>query len=151
MLSWHFGVEELVVAALDMGKKKRAACQGGHMSFEKYQSQMYYLGTNLYDPVIDVGLVECSCTPDVFDRLKNCPNTQTVGYERRGLRTVVETVNLRTPAVLCLGGCCSAFDSNKNLNKNYRDLDRFLNSFVAKKRIRGQHPDLEFLPIGFEN
>ena len=41
MVSWHFGVEELVVAALDMGNKGRAACQGGHITFGKYQSLEY--------------------------------------------------------------------------------------------------------------
>ena len=151
MVSWHFGVEELVVAALDMGNKGRAACQEGHVTFGKYQSLEYYLGTNLYDPAIDIGLVECSCTPDVVDRLKNCPNTQTVGNERRRWRTEEETANLRTPAVLCLGGCCSAFAPGNNPKKDSRELDRFLNSFVAAARERGQDPDLEPLPIGPEN
>ena len=35
MVSWHFGVEELVVAALDMGNKGRAACHGGRITFGK--------------------------------------------------------------------------------------------------------------------
>ena len=87
MVSWHFGVEELVVAALDMGNKGRAACQGGRMNFGKYQSLEYYLGTNLYDPAVDIGFVECSCTPDIVERLKNCPNTQTVGNKIRRWRT----------------------------------------------------------------
>ena len=81
-VSWHFGVEKLVVAELDMGNKGRAACQGERVTFGKYQSLEYYLGTNLYDPAIDIRLVECSCTSAVVDRLKNCPNTQTVGSER---------------------------------------------------------------------
>ena len=36
MVSWHFGVEELVVAALDIGNKGRAACQGGRVTFGNY-------------------------------------------------------------------------------------------------------------------
>ena len=36
MVSWHFGVEELVVAALDKGNKGRAACQGGRVTYGKY-------------------------------------------------------------------------------------------------------------------
>ena len=28
MVSWHFGLEEVIVAALDMANKRRAACEG---------------------------------------------------------------------------------------------------------------------------
>ena len=83
MVSWHFGVEELVVAVLEICNKKRVACHEGCVTFGKYQSLEYYLGTNLYNSAIDIGLVECFYTPDVFDRLRNCPNTQTVGNKRR--------------------------------------------------------------------
>ena len=40
-VSWHFGVEKLVDAALDMGNKRRAACQGNRASFGQYQSLEY--------------------------------------------------------------------------------------------------------------
>ena len=151
MVSLHFGVEELVVAALDMGNKGRAVCQGGRITFGKYQSLEYYLGTNLYDPAVDIGLVECFSTHDVVDKLKNCPNTQTVGNERRRWRTEEDTANLRIPAVFGLGGCCSAFAPGKNSKKDSRELDRFLNAFVAAARERGQDPDLEPLPIAPED
>ena len=119
MVSWHFGLEEVVVAALDMSTKGRAACEGEKvipaprlaLSFE------YYLGTNFYDPTIDIGSVECSCAPSVVERLKSCGNTQTVGNERRRWKTEEATANLRVPAILCLGGCCSAFASGKNPKK----------------------------------
>ena len=150
MVSWHFGVEELVVAALDMGNKGRAACHGGRITFGKYQSLEYYLGTNLYDPAVDIGLVEWSCTPDIVERLKNCPNTQTVGNERRRWRTEEETANLRIPAVIGLAGCCSAFAPGKN-PKDSRELDRFLNAFMAAALEPGQDPDLEPLPIAPED
>ena len=44
---WHFGMEELVVAALEMGNNGRAACQGDRAIFKQYQSLEYYLGKNL--------------------------------------------------------------------------------------------------------
>ena len=80
---WHFGVKELVVAALDMGKKERVVCQADRATFRQYQSLKDYFGTNMYDLTIDIRRFECSCTPDVVDQLSNCPNTQTVGNERR--------------------------------------------------------------------
>ena len=140
---FHFGVEELVVATLDMGNKGRAACQGDRAALGQYQSLEYYLGANLYDPDIDIGLVECSCTHDVIDRLKNCPNTQTVVNERRRWRTEEGIVNHRTPAVLCLGGCFSAFAGGKNSKKDSRDLDRFLTAFMTAEREHGQYSDAE--------
>ena len=105
----------------------------------------------MYDPAIDIGLVECSCTPDVVDRLKNCSNIQIVGNERRRWRTEEDTANLRILAVVCLGGCCSAVAPGKIPKKNSRELDRFLNAFVAAARKRGQDPDLEPLPIAPED
>ena len=38
------------------GNKGRAACQTGRVTFRKYQSLDYYLGTYLSDPAIDIGL-----------------------------------------------------------------------------------------------
>ena len=119
MVSWHFGLEEVIVAALDMANKGRASCKGERVipAPRLAQSLEYYVGTNFYDPTIDVRFVECSCVPSVVERMNNCSNTQTVGNERRRWKTEEATANLRTPAILCLGGCCSAIASGKTPKK----------------------------------
>ena len=96
MVSWHFGLEEVIVAALDMANKKRAACKGERVipAPRLAQSLEYYLGTNFYDSTIDIGFVECFCVLSVVKRLKNCSNTQTVGNERRRWKTEEATANL---------------------------------------------------------
>ena len=144
MVSWHLGLEEMIVAALDMANKGRAACEGERVvpAPRLAQTPEYYLCTNFYDPTIDK-FVECSCVPTVVKRLKSCSNTQTVGNERRRWKTEEATANLRTPAILCLGGCCSAFASGKNPKKDSREIDRFLGAFKTAARQYGQNPDEE--------
>ncbi len=153
MVSWHFGIEEVIVAALDMANKGRAACEEKKVIPPPgmAQSLEYYLGTNLYDPTIDIESVECSCVPSVVERLKSCANTQTVGNERRRWKTEDATANLRVPAILCLGGCCSAFASGKNPKKDSREIDRFLEAFETAARQYGQSPDKEPRDIGKED
>ena len=48
MVSWHFRLEEMIVAALDMANKGRAACEGERVipAARLAQSLEYYLGTN---------------------------------------------------------------------------------------------------------
>ena len=142
MVSWHFGLEEVIVAALDMANKGRAACEGKRVipAPRLAQSLEYYLGTNFYDPTIDIRFVECSCVPSVVERLKSCSNTQTVGNERRRWTTEEATANFRTLAILCLGGCCSSFASGKNPKKDSREIDRFLGAFKTAARQYGQNP-----------
>ena len=136
MVSWHFGLKEVIVAALDMSNRGRAPCEGERVipAPRLAQSLEYYLGTNLYDPTIDIGFFECSCVPSVVERLKSCSNTQTVGNKRRRWKTEEATANLRTPAILCLGGCCSTFASGKNPKKDSREIDRFLVAFKTAAR-----------------
>ena len=145
MVSWNFGLKEVIVAALDMANKERAACEGKRVipTPRLAQSLEYYLGTNFYDPTIDIRFVECSCVSSVVERLKSCSNTQTVGNERRRWKTKEATANLRTPAILCLGGCCSAFASGKNPKKDSREIDQFLGAFKTAARKYGQNPDDE--------
>ena len=77
MVLWHFGLKEVIVAALDMANKGRAACEGERVipAPRLAQSLEYFLGTNFYDPTIDIRFVECSCVPIVVERLKSCSNT----------------------------------------------------------------------------
>ena len=102
--SWHIGEDKLVVVALDMCNRERAECQGTRVTATTGQAQSleYHFESNLYDLAIDIELQSAvDIEPSVVERLKQCSNTQT--------RTTKEaTANLRTLAILCLGGCCSA-------------------------------------------
>ena len=106
------------------------------------------MASNLYDPTIDIGSVECSCAPSVVECQRSCANTQTIGNERRRWKTDEATANFRTPAILCLGGYCSAFASGKNPKKDSREIDRFLGAFETAVRQYGQNPDDEPRDIG---
>ena len=136
MVSWNFGLEEVIVAELDMANKGRAACEGERVvpAPRLAQALEYYLSRNFYDPTIDIRFVECFFVPTVVERLKSCSNTQTVGNERRRWKTEEATANLRTSAILCLGGCCSAFASGKYPKKDSREIDRFLGAFKTAAR-----------------
>ena len=136
MVSWHFKLEEVIVGALDISNTKRAACERERLipAPRLAQSLKYYLGTNFYDPTIDIRFVEFSCVPNVVKRLKSCSNTQTVGNELRRWKTEEATANLRILAILCLDGCCSAFASGKNQKKESREIDRFLGAFQTAVR-----------------
>ena len=85
--------------------------------------------------------MECFCFPSVVERLNSCSNTQTVCNKLRRWNTEEATANLRTPAILCLGGCFSAFASGKNPKKESREIDRFLGAFKTAARQYGQNPD----------
>ncbi|MCP6769715.1 hypothetical protein NL529_33195, partial [Klebsiella pneumoniae] len=73
-VSWHCGVEELVVVALNFSLKGRAAPIGKKATPLPGDTKtlQYYLGSDLYDPNLDINLVECSCTDDVRKRLRAC-------------------------------------------------------------------------------
>ena len=58
-------------------------------------------------------------------------------------KTKEATANLRTPAILRLGACCSAFAGCKNQKKGSRELDRLHDAFKTAARLRGQNNDAE--------
>ena len=137
VVSWHFKVVELIFTAHDIGNKGSAVCQGERVISEpgRGQSLNYNLGLNPDNPAIDIELVQCSCIQSVVQRLKHCSNTQTIGNEMQLWRTEEMTANLRTPAILCLGGCCLAFASGNNRTKNSIELARFFDVFNSAARL----------------
>ena len=123
--------------ALDKGNRERAECQGKRVTSPTgtAQSLEYYFGSNLYDLAIAIELQSAiDIERSVVERLKHRSNTQT--------RTTEETTaNLRTPVILCLGGCCSAFANGNNPKKDSRELDCFLNVLKTAARPHVQKPD----------
>ena len=142
MVSWHFALEEVIVVAFDMANKGRAACDGERVIPAPClaQSLKYYLGMNFYDPTIDIGFVEYLCGPSVVERLKSCSNTQTIGNKRRRWKPAEATANLRTPAIRCLGGCCSVSLATRTQRKIAGRSTAF------SERSRPQHDNMDRTP-----
>lgn len=117
MVSCDFGMDKMIVAALDMATKERAACEAERVvpAARLAQSLEHYLVTNFYDLTIDIGLVKCFCVPSVVEQLQSFFNMQTIGIERRRWKTEEPSLNCRTPAIFCLGGFCSDFAKGKKL------------------------------------
>ena len=131
VLSWHFGLEDLVVAALDMGSRTRCAKEGTRVMPGDAMKLEYYLGTNLYDPNLDIDQVECSCTDEVINRLKNNKNVQTLGNDVRRWKSNPATRDRRIPAVLAYAYCSTGFmKAGRELSKQDPEkLDRFIEEF----------------------
>ena len=145
IVSWHFKMEELIFTVHDMGNKEIGACQRERVILKhgNTQSFKYYLGLNSDNSAIDIELVQCSCIPSVVKRLIHCSNTQTIRSEMQLWITEEVTANLRTPAILSLGGCCLAFASGTNPTKDSRELARFLDVFNTAARLPGQEHDAD--------
>ena len=66
LLSWRFGLEDLVYAALDIDNSQRSARLSVHQpSRDTTGDLQIYLGCQPYDPQVDIHFVECSCNPEV--------------------------------------------------------------------------------------
>ena len=133
VLSWHFGLEDLVVAALDMGSKTRCPKEGVRVVPGDAMKLEYYLGTNLYDPNLDIERVECSCTEGVIKRLKSNKNLQTLGNDVRRWKTNEATRFRRIPAVFAYAYCSTGYmKAGRELSKQDPEkLDRFIEEFKA--------------------
>ena len=133
VLSWHFGLEDLVVAALDMGAKTRCAKEGTHVVPGNAMKLEYYLGTDLYDPNLDIERVECSCSDEVVNRLKSNKNLQTLGNDIRRWKNNPATQYKRIPAVFAYAYCSTGFmKAGRELSKQDPEkLERFIQEFRA--------------------
>ena len=69
----------------------------------------YYLGTELYDPNLDIERVECSCTEEVVTRLKSNKNLQTLGNDVSRWKKNDATKYVRIPAVFAYAYCSTGF------------------------------------------
>ena len=137
--SWHIGEKRVVVVALDIDNKELAECQGMRVNSPPGQAKSleYNFGSNLYDLAIDNKLQSAiDIEPSVVERLKHCYNTQTQTTEEA-------TANFRTPAILSLGECFSAYAGSSNPKKDFRELDRFYNVLKTAAKFREQEPDVE--------
>ena len=150
VLSWHFSLEDLVVAALDVGSKARCPKEGVRLATGSSKKVEYYLGKPFYDPHLDIDLVECSCNEEVIQRLKSNKNTQTLGNDVRRWRDNESTCLRRLPAVMAYAGCSTGFmklgGKGKKPTKSYLDegqLDEFIRVFKEKATELGKDVDEE--------
>ena len=119
LMSWHFGLEDLVVEAFDMDCVSRSAKVGTRAIPGEYLTLEYYLGSKLYDPIKDIARVECSCRKDIVEKVINSPSSQTLGGHVTRWQTNEATENLRVPAILSHGSCCTAFDIPEEFKKKH--------------------------------
>ena len=63
LVTWHFGIEDLVLVALDIEFSGRSPAVGQPLR-EPADLQLY-LGKRFYEPEQDIHLLECSCTAEV--------------------------------------------------------------------------------------
>ena len=141
VLSWHFGLEDLVVVALDMGAKARCAREGVRPVPDKGKTIQYYLGSKFqfYNPNLDIDRVETSCSEEIIKRLKANKNTQTLGNDVQRWRRNETTRHLRIPAVFAFAGCSTGFmklgGKGDKPTRSYLDeeqLDQFIRVFQGK-------------------
>ena len=126
VVSWHFGIEDLLVEAIDMESRCRSARQGEH-SVPKDQL-LLYLGTPPYPVRKDIDLLELSCIDSIKQKLRGSNLTTTLGGYINKWKTQAATRGLRVPLLLSHGSCCSAYRKNEN-----RDNDK-LEEFITGLR-----------------
>ena len=142
VLSWHFGFEDLVVAALDMGSRTRCPKEGVRAMPGDAMTLEYYLGTELYDPNLDIERVECSCTEEVVTRLKGNKNLQTLGNDVSRWKKNDATKYVRIPAVFAYAYCSTGFmkAGREHSMQHPERLQRFIDEFKARATQLGRDP-----------
>jgi hypothetical protein len=125
LISWHFGIEELLIAALDINSRCRAAPLGTHSV--PRDSLEFYLGTGIYDVEKDIDLLELSCTADVENKLITSKKTTTLGGHVHKWKTREATKDLKIPLLLTHGGCCSAFGAKGTFDE--KKMSAFVSAF----------------------
>ena len=154
--SWHFGVEDLVVAALDMGCVCRSAKVGFRLVPGEYKTLEYYLGSELYDPSKDIHRVECSCRPEIVEKVVGSANSQTLGGHVTRWVQQESTREKRIPAILSHGGCCVAFKGLKDKEKkkvaraNKKQVEEFVEAFKHAAEQLGQDTTEEPRDMAYE-
>ena len=153
LINWHLSFEDLVYAALDIESSQRSArCEVHLPSRDTAGDLQIYLGCKLYDPKVDINLVECSCNADVRRRFLGAKLTTSLGCQVTRWKADATTTNLRVPVVMSLGGCCHAFTSltrheSRRINTA---AEQFLEAFCQAATRLGQNPDADARPIAPE-
>ena len=132
VVSWHFGVEELVTEALDLDSIGRSARVGTHQTFGSLD---HYLGEAPYPVERDIDLVECSCRADILAKLRGALLPSSLGIQANKWRTNEATKFLRLPVLLSLGACSSAYSPKGPADKD--ELERFIAAFKELVHANG--------------
>ena len=108
-VTWHFGFEDVVLLALDIGSLARSPPLGTRLQLKHMSNLQWYLGRRKYDPVKHVDLLECSCNEDVVQRYLYARHTLALGQQVGRWKSEEATRHLRVPVLLSMGGCCAGF------------------------------------------
>ena len=143
LISWHFGIEELLIAALDMDSRCRSAPLGTHSV--PRDSLEFYLGTQIYDVEKDIDLLELSCTASIESKLIESKKTTTLGGHVNKWRNREATKGLKVPLLLTHGGCCSAYGAKGAFDA--KKMNEFVTAFEASVKAHGRDPSREPQPL----
>ena len=143
VVSWHFGIEDLLVEAIDMESRCRSARQGEH-SVPKDQL-LLYLGVPPYPVRKDIDLLELSCIDSIKQKLRGSNLTTTLGGYINKWKTQAATRGLRVPLLLSHGSCCSAY--RKNENRDNDKLEEFITAFEESVIDNLRDPQADPQPI----
>ena len=111
LISWHFGIEELLIVALDLDSRCRSAPLGKH--FVPKDVLGLYLGTSIYEVEKDIDLLELSCQPHIEQKLLTSEKTTTLGGHVNKWKTREATKTLKVPLLLTHGGCGIGYGPGK--------------------------------------
>ena len=138
LISWHFGIEELLVAALDLDSRCRSAPLGKH--FVPKDVLGLYLGTSIYEVEKDIDLLELSCQPDIEQKLLTSEKTTTLGGHVNKWKTREATKDLKVPLLLTHGGCGIGYGPGKVYVYDEKAMERFVTAFEESVRAHGRDP-----------
>jgi hypothetical protein len=148
-VSWHLGLEDLAVWAMDIDSEKRAASSGERAPTKAVAGLEYYLGRKLYDPREDLFRVECSATEVVTGKLEAVTLSASLGnVVNRWLRDA-DTRGLRVPVLLRLGHCCKALSLGRGVKRTEHDtgVTDFIRAFREYVTNLDGDPDLDPQPF----
>ena len=133
--SWHVGVEQLALLAIDLELKERATILGGKPGRERQEGIDKYFGGGTYPIGRDIALVELSCSRDITGRVKS-GLTRTIGNVWHSWRSNNPT--RRVPEILEFGSTASAFPENESAD--YVNVFAFTSEIVRRAEEYGFDP-----------
>ena len=128
--SWHVGIKQLVVLAIDLKLKERATNIGDKLIRDKTEGIDRHFGGRPYPIKRDIALMELSCYKDVTNKLKNCSSKSLANVTFYGKAS---NQTSRVPVVLKFGSTASAFP--ENTPATYESIFGFTTEVMSRARV----------------
>ena len=145
--SWHVGVEQVALLALDLELKERATIFGGKPGRKKQEGIDKYFGGGTYSIGRDFALVELSCSSDITGRVRP-GSSRTVGNVWNNLR--LNNPRRRVTVVQKFGSTASAYPETDNAD--YTNVFAFTPEITRRPEEYGFGPyaKLQQIPMDDE-